>query len=220
MSRQTLNLTDELRDYLLSVSLREPEVLRRLREETAGHPLSRYQISPEQGQLMALLVGLVRAKNTIEIGVFTGYSAIATALALPDDGRIIACDVSEEHTGTARRYSAEAGVDHKIDLRIGPALETLDGLIAAGKEGAFDFGFIDADKENDQAYFDRLLRLLRPGGIIAVDNVLWSGRVIDPEADDPDTEAIRRFNESVHRDDRVALSVVPIGDGLTLAVKR
>jgi caffeoyl-CoA O-methyltransferase len=221
MSRITTGMPEDLHEYLLEVSLREPEVLRRLREETASHPLARMQISPEQGQLMALLVGAIGAHSAIEVGVFTGYSSIAVALALPEDGRIVACDRSEEHTAVARRYWREAGVEHKIDLRLAPALETLDLLIADGRAGEFDFAFIDADKVSYDEYFERLLELVRPGGLITVDNVLWSGRVIDPEHDDDaDTIAIRRFNDKLRDDPRIAVSMVPIGDGLTIAMRR
>lgn len=219
MSTSTLELTETLRDYLLSISLREPPILTRLREETANHPLARCQIAPEQGQLMALLLRLIGARKTIEVGVFTGYSSLITALALPDDGKVVACDISQEHTAMARRYWDEAGVSHKIDLRIGPALETLDEMMAAQEQGSYDFAFIDADKESYAAYFERLLMLLRPGGLITVDNVLWSGRVVDPQENDSETEAIRRFNAALHRDPRVEVSVIPIGDGLTLAMK-
>ena len=220
MSRRTISLTDSLHEYLLSVSLREPPLLRALREETAGHPSANMQIAPEQGQFMALLVQLLGARRCLEIGVFTGYSSLATALALPDDGRIVACDVSEQWTSIARRHWRAAGVEHKVDLRLAPALETLDALIAAGEEGRFDFAFIDADKENYGPYFERVLRLLRPGGLIAVDNTLWSGRVADPENAEADTVALRHFNERLHSDARVDLSLVPIGDGLSLARKR
>jgi len=220
MSRRSIVLTDALYEYLLSVSLREPELLARLRQETALQEMSRMQISPEQGQLMFLLLRLIGARRCLEIGVFTGYSSLVSALALPADGRIVACDISEEWTAIARRYWREAGVEPKIDLRIAPALETLDGLIEAGEAGRFDFAFIDADKESYLAYYERVLQLLRPGGLLAVDNVLWSGRVADPEVSDADTAALRHFNETLHRDERIDLSLVPIGDGLTLARKR
>lgn len=220
MSNQTLNLSESLRDYLLSVSLREPEVLRRLREETASLPMARMQIAPEQGQLMSLLVQLIGARRTLEVGVFTGYSSLAVALALPADGRIVACDVNEEWTSIARRYWAEAGVAEKIELRLAPAVETLDGLLAEGQGGTFDFAFIDADKTGYDAYYERILQLLRPGGLLAIDNVLWSGRVADPSDTEEDTEALRALNRKIHRDDRVYPSLVPIADGLTLALKR
>jgi caffeoyl-CoA O-methyltransferase len=194
--------------------------MRRLREETAGLPEANMQIGPEQGQFMALLVELLGAERTIEVGTFTGYSALAVARALPDQGRLIACDVSEEWTAIARRYWKEAGQDHKIDLRLGPAIDTLDRLLADGHAGTFDFAFIDADKESYGAYFERCLALVRVGGLIAVDNTLWDGKVADDTVTDDDTEAIRAFNRGRADDDRVSLSLVPIGDGLTLARKR
>jgi caffeoyl-CoA O-methyltransferase len=220
MSNRSIPLTDSLYEYLIDVSLREPALLLALREETAGMRNRSMQISPEQGQFMALLARLAGAKRCLEIGVFTGYSSLAVALALPEDGRIVACDVSEEWTAVARRYWAAAGMDHKIDLRLAPALQTLDALVADGQSGRFDFAFIDADKERYLEYYERVLRLLRPGGLVAVDNTLWSGRVADPEVADEDTVALRHFNECLHRDERVDLSLVPIGDGLTLARKR
>jgi predicted O-methyltransferase YrrM len=220
MSSRTIALTDILYEYLLEASLREPDILLRLREETASDRLARMQISPEQGQFMALLVRLTGARRCLEIGVFTGYSSLVTALALPDDGRIVACDVDERWTAIARRYWAEAGVAHRIDLRLAPALQTLEGLLASGQSGSFDLVFIDADKENYLAYYERSLELLRTGGLVVADNTLWSGRVADPEVADADTVAIRHFNEFLHRDERVDLSLVPIGDGLTLARKR
>jgi predicted O-methyltransferase YrrM len=220
MSRRTEPITDELYDYLLRVSLRESEVLRRLREETAGLEKATMQISPEQGQFMALLVELLGASRTLEIGTFTGYSALAVALALPPTGRVLACDVSEEWTSVARRYWAEAGVAHKIDLRIAPAVKTLERLLGERRQGEFDFAFIDADKVSYDAYYELSLELVRRGGLIAVDNVLWHGAVIDPAKTDADTEAIRRFNAKLASDNRITLSLVPIGDGLTLARRR
>ncbi len=221
MSNRTIQVDDHLYDYILSVSSREPELMRRLRDETAAlGAVFRMQISPEQGQLMFLLAQLVGARRTLEVGVFTGYSALSVALALPEDGKVVACDVSEEWTSIGRRYWAEAGVAHKIDLRIAPAMATLDALIAEGQQGSFDFAFIDADKGNYAGYFERALLLLRAGGLIAVDNTLWSGRVADPAENDADTVAIRAFNESLHHDLRISLSLLPIGDGLTLAMKR
>ena len=220
MSNRTIDLTDSLYDYLLSVSLRETDLQRRLREETAALPMARMQISPEQGQFMALLARLTDARRCIEVGVFTGYSSLAVALALPDDGRIVACDVSEEWTAIARRYWAEAGVAGRIDLRLAPALDTLDALVAAGGAGTYDLAFIDADKTAYLDYYERALLLLRPGGLLMTDNTLWSGRVADPEVGDADTVALRHYNEHLHRDARIDLSLVPIGDGLTLARKR
>jgi caffeoyl-CoA O-methyltransferase len=207
-------------DYIRRVSLREPDVLRRIREATASHPHVSCQIAAEQGQFMALLIHLIGAKRTLEVGVFTGYSSTAVALALPDDGWIVACDVNKEWTSMARRFWREAGVEHKIDLRLAPAVETLDKLLAEGQAGKFDFAFIDADKENYDAYYERTLQLVRQGGLIAVDNVLWHRHVIDPEANDADTQAIRALNKKLHADERVWLSLVPIGDGVTLACKR
>jgi predicted O-methyltransferase YrrM len=213
-------LSEDLRRYLVSVSVREPPILRRLRDETASHPQARWLIDAEQGQFMALLMQLMGARRTLEIGVFTGYSSLAVALALPSDGQIVACEVNEENAAVARRYWSEAGVDHMIDLRIRPALETVRELLAQGQHGRFDFAFIDADKTNYEGYYECALELLRPGGLIAVDNTLWSGRVIDAKVNDPDTVALRAFNKKLHTDSRVALSLLPIGDGLTLALKR
>lgn len=220
MPSSDLTISEPLWEYIRSVTLREPDLLRRLREETAQLPSSSCQISAEQGQFMALLMHLIGARRTIEIGVYTGYSAMVVAQALPDDGRVIGCDISEEWTTVARRYWREAGVDRKIDLRIGRALNTLDDLIASGEANRFDFVFIDADKPNYANYYERALVLLRPGGLIAVDNVLWYGRVIDASCDDPDTRAIRAFNEQLKGDDRVWLSMLPVRDGLTLACKK
>lgn len=220
MSFRHLPVNDALWDYIRSVTLREPDLLQRLRDETASNPRAVMQITPEQGQFMSLLLQLMNAKRVLEIGVFTGYSSLITALTLPDDGRIIACDVSEEWTSVARRYWREAGVERKIDLRLAPALETLDSLIAQGQRESFDFAFIDADKANHVNYYERALVLIRRGGLIAVDNVLWSGRVIDNSVQDEDTQAIRNLNAKLKADDRVSLSMLPIGDGLTLAMKR
>ncbi|MEH1799092.1 MAG: class I SAM-dependent methyltransferase [Nostoc sp.] len=220
MPKQSIGLDNQLYNYLLSVSLREPEILGKLRQETANHPRSGMQISPEQGQFMSLLVQLIGAKKTLEVGVFTGYSSLSVALALPADGKIIACDVSEEFTAIARRYWQEAGVANKIDLRLAPALETLDQLLATGQAETFDFAFIDADKENYDGYYERSLQLVRPRGLIAIDNVLWSGQVADEQNQDESTQAIRALNEKLHHDERVILSLVPIADGLTLAIKR
>ncbi|MTJ51272.1 SAM-dependent methyltransferase [Anabaena sp. UHCC 0253] len=219
MSKQTLGLEQSVYDYLLSVSLREPITLTQLRQETSQLPMSRMQISPEQGQFMALLVKLIGAKKTLEIGVFTGYSSLVVALALPADGKIVACDVSEEYTNIARRYWQQAGVEDKIDLHLAPALETLDHLLAAGEAGTFDFAFIDADKGNYENYYERSLQLIRPGGLIAIDNVLWSGKVADTEIQDNQTNKIRAVNRKLHQDSRITLSLVPIADGLTLAMK-
>jgi predicted O-methyltransferase YrrM len=221
MSDRSIGLSETLHQYLLANSVREPEVLAHLRQETDRHPLSNMQISPEQGQLMGLLVQLIGAKKCLEIGVFTGYSSLSVALNLPDDGRIVACDVSDEFTSIARKYWQAAGVSEKIDLQIAPALDTLDRLIANGEAGTFDFAFIDADKNNYAAYYDRCFQLVRQGGLILVDNVLWYGRVIDPTMDeDKRTQAIKQINQQIYHDDRVQISLIPIGDGLTIARKK
>ena len=220
MSNKYLPLNDQIYEYLQAVSLREHDALRRLREETARMSEANMQIAPEQGQFMALLVQLLNARKTLEVGVFTGYSSLAVALALPADGRVVACDVSEEWTRIARRYWREAGVADKIDLRLAPALDTLDALLRDGQAGTFDFAFIDADKSNYDGYYERALELVRAGGLVLIDNVLWSGRVADPAAGDEDTAAIRALNRKLHADERVALSLVPLADGLTLALKR
>ena len=219
MSNRTLGLPDPVYDYLLSVSVREPKLLHRLREETATLPMAMMQIAPEQGQLLSLLVQALRPKRCLEIGVFTGYSSLVVALALPPEGRIVACDISEEWTAIARRYWHEAGVDNKIDLYLAPALQTLDRMIAHGETGTFDFAFIDADKESYWGYYERALTLVRTGGMIAIDNTLWSGRPADPAKDDATTNAIRAFNQRLYKDTRVRISLVPIGDGMTLALK-
>lgn len=220
MTNQSLSLDHHLYSYLLSASLREPPLLAQLRAETAEHPMAQMQIAPEQGQFMALLVQLLGAKKALEVGVFTGYSALVVALALPPEGKLVACDVSEEYTAIARRYWQSAHVADKIDLRIAPALNTLDTLVAAGETNSFDFAFIDADKSNYDAYYERALILVRPGGLIVIDNVLWSGKVADPTVQDNRTKAIRQLNQKLLQDNRITLSLVPIGDGLTLALKR
>ncbi|NJL62281.1 MAG: SAM-dependent methyltransferase [Methylacidiphilales bacterium] len=220
MSNKTLGLEKNLHEYLLSTSVREPEILTKLRQETAQHPMAMMQIAPEQGQFMSLLVQLIGAKKTLEIGVFTGYSSLVTALALPADGKIVACDVSDEYTQIARRYWQEAGIAHKIDLHIAPAGETLDKLIAEGETETFDFAFIDADKSGYDEYYEYCLKLVRPGGLIAIDNVLWSGRIAEPEeTQDNRTKKIRALNAKIHQDNRVNMSLVPIADGLMLAMK-
>ena len=200
--------------------MREADVLRELREETAKMEESSMQIAADQGQFMALLVKLTGARKCLEVGVFTGYSSTAVALALPEEGRLTACDISEEFTSVARRYWKKAGVEEKIDLVLGPATETLDGLVGGGNSGTYDFAFIDADKPNYVAYYERVLSLLRKGGLVLIDNVLWDGKVADLTILDEQTLAIRQFNEHVHRDDRVDLCLVPIGDGVTMARKR
>jgi len=220
MSTRTLGLSDELYDYLKQVSLREDALLARLREETQAHPHGRMQISPEQGQFMRLLVGMLGVQRAVEIGTFTGYSALCIARAMGETGELICCDTSEEWTQIARRYWQEAGVDGRIRLEIAPGIDTLNRLLAEGEAGRFDFAFIDADKQNYPAYYERCYELLRPGGVIAIDNTLWGGAVADETDQQASTRAIRRFNEAVHRDERVELSLLPIGDGLTLARKR
>jgi predicted O-methyltransferase YrrM len=220
MSPRTLQLDPKLHDYLLSVSLRDTEPLRKLRERTAGLEFSAMQTSPEQGQLMHLLVKLMGARRIIEVGTFTGYSALCMATALPDDGELIACDIEPEWVDMGREFWREAGVADKIEVRIAPALETLDGLASDGQGESFDFAYIDADKENYVAYYEKCLGLLRAGGLVAVDNTLWSGKVADESESEESTVAIREFNEHLAEDRRVDLSLVPIGDGLTLARKR
>jgi predicted O-methyltransferase YrrM len=215
-----LQITDELHRYLVDHSVREPDVLARLRDATASLPQAQMQIGPEQGQLMALLAKLVGAKRCIEVGVFTGYSSLAVALALPQDGSILACDVSEKWTAIARRFWREAGVEHKIELKLQPAVRTLEELLAAGEAGRYDFAFVDADKPAYDTYYELLLKLLRPGGLMALDNTLWSGAVADPDEREPNAVALRALNEKLHRDERIDLSLLPVGDGLTLARKR
>jgi len=219
-TRRRLIVTDDIHQYILDHSLRDSDILARLRAETSNLPYASMQIGPEQGQFMALLARLVNAKRCIEIGVFTGYSALVVALALPEDGRIVACDVSEEWTSIGRRYWREAGVEHKIDLRLQPALQTLDELTAAGQAGTFDYAFIDADKPNYDAYYERVLELLRPNGLFLIDNVLWSGRVADPKAKDAETTAFKNLNAKLHKDERVEISLLGIGDGVTVGRKR
>jgi len=220
MANRTLGLSASLQAYMLESSLRESDLLAELRRETARDPRAGMQLAPEQGQLVALLVQLMGARRALEVGVFTGYSALSVALALPPDGYLLACDVSEKWTTVARRYWQQAGVEAKIDLRLAPAVETLDALIDEGAEGSFDFAFIDADKVNYQAYLERSLKLVRSNGLIAVDNTLWGGSVIDAEDKTEDTVAIRAFNLQLQNDERVDISLVPIGDGLTLIRKR
>ena len=220
MSRTSFLLPERLAEYYAGVALREPAVFAELRRETAKLPQAVMQIAPEQAQLMAILVRLMQARRCIEVGVFTGYSSMAVASALPDDGELLACDVSEEWSAIARRYWQKAGVDRKIRLVLAPALQTLEREIEAGKSGSYDFAFIDADKTAYRDYYERCLTLLRAGGLIAVDNTLWSGRVADAAVVDADTEALRAFNAFVARDERVDLCLVPIADGLTLLRKR
>ncbi len=219
MSNKTINVDDALHQYILDVSLRELPALNKLRDKTMQLAQANMQISPEQGQFMGLLTRLLNVKRYVEVGVFTGYSSLVVASSMPTDGYVLACDVSEEWTSIAKPYWQEAGVAEMIDLRLAPALETLDTVLAEGQQESFDFGFIDADKVNYQAYYERVLQLLRPGALVAIDNVLWGGSVIDDGKNDADTVAIRDFNTQLKDDKRVDISLVPIGDGLTLARK-
>ena len=220
MSSTTLGLEDTLLAYLRNHSLREPEVLKQLREETLKLPLGVMQVSPEQGQFMALLVRITGATRIVEIGTFTGYSSLVMALALPDSGKLITCDISEDYTNTARQYWQKAGVADRIELKLAPALETLDALLTSGQTGTFDMAFIDADKTEYIGYYERCLQLLKSGGLILVDNVLWGGRVARSEFEDSDTNTLRQFNDLLHQDERIGLSMLPVGDGLTIARKR
>ena len=219
MSRRTIDLDDTLYQYLLDHSLREHPEQAALREATRRHPRGGMQISPEQGQFMTLLVKLIGARRTIEIGTFTGYSALTVALALPADGKILACDISDEYTSVGKPYWQRAGVMEKIEMVIAPAVKTLDARLAAGEAGRYDFAFIDADKEGYDGYYERCLQLLRQGGLIAFDNTLWSGDVARP-AEDDDTRALQALNDKLHRDERIDMAMLPIGDGLTLARKK
>jgi predicted O-methyltransferase YrrM len=220
MATRTLSMTDQLYEYYLSISLREPEVLTELRKETQKLSSHQMQIAPEQGQFMAFLIELISARKTLDIGVYTGYSALVVAMALPENGRVIACDTNVEWTKIAQKYWMRSGQHNKIELRIAPADETLQKLLEEGEQGSFDFIFIDADKKNYDIYYELSLKLLRPGGIIAIDNVLWEGQVADPSQNDPNTEAIRALNQKIVHDNRVSLSMLPIADGLTLVRKR
>jgi caffeoyl-CoA O-methyltransferase len=220
MSNRSINLSDRLYDYLLANSLREPKVLAELRAETQALPEHGMQISPEQGQFMALLLRLIAARRVLEVGTFTGYSSTAMAMALPADGRILCCDVSETYTAIARKAWQKAGVADKITLKLAPALETLDAEIKAGRGGHYDFCFIDADKANYDGYYERALVLLRAGGLVAIDNVLWGGAVADTGDQSEDTASIRKLNAKLAQDRRIDLSMLPLGDGLTLAMKR
>jgi len=219
MAKRTL-LTGALDDYATANWLRDSDLKKRLREDTRRLPAFNMQISADQGQFMALMARAIGAKRAIEIGVFTGYSALAVAEALPADGKLIACDVSDEWTSIGKPYWREAGLDHKIDLRIGPALDTLDALLREGEAGKFDMAFIDADKTNYDGYYERCLKLLRTGGLMMFDNVLWGGRIVDPANRTDDTEALRALNAKLHNDARIDLALVPLGDGITLALKR
>ena len=219
MSSGILSYTSSLRQYVWQYGLREHPALKELRTETEKLPSSMMQICPEQGALMGNLIRLIAAKKTIEVGTYTGYSAMAVALALPDDGEVVACDVSEEWTSVAKKAWEKAGIANKIDLQLAPASNTLDALLAEGKEGSFDFAFIDADKTNYQIYYELCLKLIRQGGVIVIDNVLWGGAVTDSNRNDADTEAIRELNQFIATDKRVLISMIPVGDGLTVAVK-
>ena len=220
MGDKYIQLTSDLHDYLVRVSVRESDFLKQLRIETEQLPESVMQISPEQGQFMGFLVRLMGVQRAIEVGVFTGYSSICLATALPEEGKLTACDVNEEWTKTAIRYWGKAGVADKIELVLGPAEITLSQLIETGCSGSYDFAFVDADKENYGVYYELVMELIRPGGLILFDNTLWSGKVIDESVTDSDTLAIRSLNQQLIRDDRVDLSMLPIGDGLTLVHKR
>jgi predicted O-methyltransferase YrrM len=219
MSVRNIGLPDNVYEYLVAHAVRDSAIKRRLREETAKLPLGMMQIGPDQGQFMGLLVELIGARRVLEIGTFTGYSALCVAEAMGPQGRMICCDISEEFTAIARRYWREAGIADRIDLRLGPATETLDKLLATGEAGKFDFAFIDADKTSYDAYYERSLKLVRAGGLIAIDNVLWGGEVANPADQSEDTVAIRRLNDKLAKDDRITLAMVSIGDGLTLARK-
>ena len=220
MSYDSISVNRALGEYLISVSLREPELLKELRDETRRQAYGGMQIAAEQGQFMALLVRLMRAKRCIEIGTFTGYSSLSVALALPADGKLICCDVNPETTAIAQHCWRKAGVAEKIELRLAPALETLDALLSGGAAGSFDFAFIDADKPEYDRYYEACLKLLRPGGLIVIDNVLWSGQVADPGRRDQSTTALKKLNRKLHEDARIDLSMLPLGDGVTLALKR
>ena len=219
MSIRNVYIDDNIYDYILNNSLRDLPILEKLREETRKMPEGRMQISSDQGQFMALLVRLMGAKKIVEVGTFTGYSTLVMALSLPENGQIVACDISEEYTKVARRFWQEAGISDKIKLRLGLAEETLADVLSNDGAGMFDMAFIDADKENYMVYYEKCLELLRPGGLILVDNVLWSGKPANPDEIDNDTVAIREFNIAIHKDERVDLSLLPVGDGLTLARK-
>jgi predicted O-methyltransferase YrrM len=220
MTGRTLQLTDIVYEYILTHGVREAPILRRLRETTRALPDATMQIGPEQGQFMALLVKLIGARRCIEVGTFTGYSSLVVALALPADGTIVSCDINPQTTAIAQQFWREAGVAERIDLRLQPAAKTLAELLAAGGAGGYDFAFIDADKTAYRSYYDKLMRLIRPGGLIAVDNTLWDGEVANPRSNDANTVALRAFNDHVLRDEQVDMSLVPIGDGLTLLRKR
>jgi predicted O-methyltransferase YrrM len=220
MTSKSIGLPNDVYDYVLAHGVREPEILARLREETASHPMAQMQIEPLQGAIFRLLVELLDARSYVEVGTFTGYSSLAVALAMPPDGRLVCCDVSEEYTNVARRYWTEAGVADRVDLRIGPGVDGLDSLLAEGRASTFDLAFIDADKKSYPDYYERIVQLLRPGGLVALDNVLWGGEISDPTKTDRDTLALRAVNERVRDDERVTQVLLPVADGMTLARKR
>lgn len=220
MSSHTLPLTDELRSYLLEVGVREPPILAQLREETGQLEAGRMQICPEQGALMGMLVQLMGASRVLEVGTFTGYSALRLALSVPEGGQVVCCDRSKEWTDIARRYWAAAGVEQRVQLRLGPALQALDALLEEGQQGSFDLSFVDADKESYLAYHERCLQLVRPGGALLYDNVLWGGSVADPDDDRPSTRALRELNAHLATDPRIDVVMIPIGDGLTVCRRR
>ena len=220
MSNRNVYIDDKIYDYILDNSLRDMPILEKLREETIKMPDGRMQISSDQGQFMALLVRMLEVKKIVEVGTFTGYSSLVMALALPENGQIVACDISEEYTEVAQRFWQEAGVVDKIDLRLGLAVETLTEILSNGEAGTFDMAFIDADKRNYKVYYEKCLELLRPGGLILIDNVLWYGKPARLEETDTDTTAIRNFNKNIYKDERVEMSMITVGDGLTLALKR
>ena len=220
MSNRTLNLTDTLYDYVLENGVREHPILAEVRQWTNENLSFNMQISPEHGQFMGLLTKLTGAKKALEVGVFTGYSSLSASMAMPDDGRLIACDISEEYTSIARKFWQKAGVEHKIDLRLAPATETLQQLVNNGQENSFDMAFIDADKTGYDSYYELTLKLLRPGGWLMIDNVLWSGSVADPEKNDDDTRALKALNKKIISDDRVDMVLLPVSDGVTLVMKR
>jgi caffeoyl-CoA O-methyltransferase len=217
MTIKALNLDEKLYRYLLSVSFRETDLLQKLRVETRALPEFNMQITPEQGQFLGLLAKIVGAKKVLEVGVFTGYSSLSILMALPAEGRLVACDLSEEWTAMAERYWTLAGVRHQVDLRLGLALDTLNQLITDGESATFDMAFIDADKSHYRDYYEAALRLVRPGGLIVIDNLLWSGKVADPKVSDPDTLAIRDLNDRLHRDERIDYSLIPMADGIGIA---
>ena len=220
MSSSTLFLNRKLYEYMLSVSLRDNAILTQLREETRQFPMYGMQVSSEQGQFMSLLIRLMNASRALEVGVFTGYSSLCIAMALPENGELIACDINTEWTSVAKKYWEKSGVASKIKLHLAPAEKTLENLVKDGQEGSFDFAFIDADKENYDIYYEYSLKLLREGGLIAIDNVFWNGSVADSDAVDSSTRALQKLNEKIRMDDRVDMSMLPVGDGLTLAMKR